>query len=186
MDVDLFPDPFSFSNGETHRAAGDRGGQAPALRFKKRHPLTVGRGPVPRHAWVDRNLAGDRPPRYDKNATPHRRAWALACHTRMRAGFPRQCPRNPTIAGDRPPRYGEKNGPRATGTSRPGGLSYRDASRLGGLSYRYRGRIRTVAAKVSSGDSTIIPAGMPFASKLIASVGQVYGSKQMASLPGGV
>ena len=28
---------------------------------------TVGRGPVPRHAWVDRSVAGDRPPRYEKN-----------------------------------------------------------------------------------------------------------------------
>ena len=31
-----------------------------------------------------------------------RRAWALACPTRMRAGSPRHA----TIAGDRPPRYG--------------------------------------------------------------------------------
>ncbi len=36
-----------------------------------------------------------------------RRAWALACPTRMRAGFPRQAP----IAGDRPPRYGILSGP---------------------------------------------------------------------------
>ena len=56
------------------------------------------------------------------------------------------------LAGDRPPRYGEKNGtlsfaiirvihrsrgtgPRATGTSRPGGLSYGEQLRPGGLSY---------------------------------------------------
>ncbi len=40
----------------------------------------------------------------------HRRAWALACHTRIRAGSPRQraCTWNPTIAGDRPPRYEKK------------------------------------------------------------------------------
>ena len=149
---------------------------------------TVGRGPVPRHASVYRTIAGDRPPRYEKNnATPlyrscaglcgsgvpapdpvvirrsqtteaepplhrraracpspclglpnarggqapalrvsrpssfHRRAWALACHTRMRAGSPRQRPRNPTLAGDRPPRYDTRalqrsrgTGPRAT------------------------------------------------------------------------
>ena len=37
----------------------------------------------------------------------HRRAWALACHTRIRAGFPRHAP----IAGDRPPRYGIQNRP---------------------------------------------------------------------------
>ena len=41
-----------------------------------------------------------------KNATLHRRAWALACHTRIRAGFPRHRSHNPTLAGDRPPRYG--------------------------------------------------------------------------------
>ena len=40
-----------------------------------------------------------------KNGPLHRRAWALACHTRMRAGFPRHA----AIAGDRPPRYDEKN-----------------------------------------------------------------------------
>ena len=28
----------------------DRGGQAPALRYAKPSPFTVGRGPVPRHA----------------------------------------------------------------------------------------------------------------------------------------
>ena len=33
----------------------------------------------------------------------HRRARALGCHTRMRAGSPRHAP----IAGDRPPRYDE-------------------------------------------------------------------------------
>ena len=40
-----------------------------------------------------------------------RRAWALACHTRRRAGSPRHA----TIAGDRPPRYGEKNVPHTVG-----------------------------------------------------------------------
>ena len=44
-------------------------------------------------------------PRRQK-ALLHRRARALACHPRMRAGSPRHRPRNPTIAGDRPPRYG--------------------------------------------------------------------------------
>ena len=34
--------------------------------------------------------------------TSYRRAWALACHTCMRAGSPRHA----AIAGDRPPRYG--------------------------------------------------------------------------------
>ena len=112
-------------NAVTHRRAracpspcGDRGGQAPALR-KKMPSLTVGRGPVPRHAAI----AGDRPPRYDEEYRPYRRAWALGCQTRMRAGFPRHAtiagdrpprseknavPRHATIAGDRPPRYDEE------------------------------------------------------------------------------
>ena len=45
--------------------------------------------------------------RGEKTARAPRRAWALACHTRMREGSPRHA----TIAGDRPPRYGEKNAP---------------------------------------------------------------------------
>ena len=43
-----------------------------------------------------------------KKRPPHRRARALACHTRRRAGFPRHRPCTPTRAGDRPPRYGKK------------------------------------------------------------------------------
>ena len=52
-------------------------------------------------------LAGERPPRYGKKTALHRRARALGCQTRIRAGFPRHRSRNPTIAGDRPPRYGK-------------------------------------------------------------------------------
>ena len=85
--------------------AGDR----PPRYGKKRPPRTVGRGPVPRHASHIPTIAGDRPPRYDKKRPPpHRRARALACHTRMRAGSPRHASRIPTIAGDRPPRYDKK------------------------------------------------------------------------------
>ena len=61
-------------------------------------------------------LAGDRPPRYGEKRPLHRRAWALACHTRRRAGFPRHAPVCRTIAGDRTPRYGNIE---------PRGLSYR-------------------------------------------------------------
>ena len=59
--------------------------------------------------WFSRRstLAGDRPPRYDEKTARHRRARALGCHTRIRAGFPRHRPRTPTRAGDRPPRYGK-------------------------------------------------------------------------------
>ena len=35
----------------------DRGGQAPALRFARPSPFTVGRGPVPRRASIDRETA---------------------------------------------------------------------------------------------------------------------------------
>ena len=38
-------------------------------------------------------IAGDRPPRYGiRNVSSYRRAWALACHTRMREGSPRHAP----------------------------------------------------------------------------------------------
>ena len=37
-----------------------------------------------------------------------RRAWALACHTRIRAGSPRHAAVYRTFAGDRPPRYGNR------------------------------------------------------------------------------
>ena len=53
-------------------------------------------------------------------------------------------------------------------------------------SYARVGAMRTLAENVSSGAKTITPAGMPLASRLMASVGQVYGSKQITSRPGGV
>ena len=70
--------PWPLGCGRFPQRWRDRGGQAPALR-KKRHSLTVVRGPVPRQRSCTRNptLAGDRPPRYgEKNATPSRRARA--------------------------------------------------------------------------------------------------------------
>ena len=72
------------------RRSNDRGGQAPALRKKTVHERSRGTGPRATK----------------KNGPPHRRAWALACHTRMRAGFPRHASVDRSIAGDRPPRYG--------------------------------------------------------------------------------
>ena len=41
-----------------------QGGQPPRYGEKNRPPNTVGRGPVPRHVWGHRSVAGDRPPRY--------------------------------------------------------------------------------------------------------------------------
>ena len=36
--------------------AGNRGGQAPALRFARPSPFTVGRGPVPRRATIGKEM----------------------------------------------------------------------------------------------------------------------------------
>ena len=107
-------------------------GTGPRATGKKRH-FTVGRGPVPRHRRCTPTFAGDRPPRYGpqpgrfflslvcdrliaNGRAPHstrpfyRRARALGCHTRIRAGFPRHRRCTPTFAGDRPPRYGPQPG----------------------------------------------------------------------------
>ena len=96
------PSPSSCTRNPT--LAGDR----PPRYEKKRHPFTVGRGPVPRHRSgvrtphpcrsrspdpdlfvirrsqttdgetyiVTMEIAGDRPPRYEKKRLPHRRAGA--------------------------------------------------------------------------------------------------------------
>ena len=40
------------TEGESSARPNDRGGQAPALRLSRPPPLTVGRGPVPRHAAI--------------------------------------------------------------------------------------------------------------------------------------
>ena len=82
-----------------------RGGQAPALRYAMPSPFTVVRGPVPRRAWVGTGTGlgrrvffarversrgtGPRATVVEAASFP-RRAWALGCHTRMRAGFPRR------------------------------------------------------------------------------------------------
>ena len=99
----------------------DHGGQAPALRFARPPPLHRRARACPspclglhgKRPWAacvfraGRAIAGDRPPRYDEKTARHRRARALGCHTRIRAGFPRQRPRNPTRAGACPPPYGK-------------------------------------------------------------------------------
>ena len=99
------------------RFLNDRGGnplgcaygiRGPPRYEKKRLPLIVGRRPVPRQCSRNPTIAGDRPPRYGKKkrflndrggqapalrlwrpSSFHRRARALGCHTRIRAGFPR-------------------------------------------------------------------------------------------------
>ena len=45
-------------------------GTGPRATGKKTPPLHVGRGPVPRHAWDARTIAGDRPPRYGEKTPP--------------------------------------------------------------------------------------------------------------------
>ena len=78
------------------------------LKDLKRHLLTL-------------EIAGDRLPRYDKKRH---------CLTVGRGPVPRHraCTRNPTIAGEThsDARMETSEGHRATGTSRPGGLSYRE------------------------------------------------------------
>ena len=109
--------------------------------YDKNPPLTVGR-------WENLSMAIARAlqrsretgPRATEKTARHRRAWALGCRTRIRAGFPRHraCARpcssgspdpelfvirrsqttagethivTMEIAGDRPPRYDEKRHP---------------------------------------------------------------------------
>ena len=79
------PDPFVIRRsqttvGETHIGTMEIAGDRPP-RYDKKCPLTVGRGPVPRHRSHNPTLAGDRPPRYGHIETME-------------------------LAGDRPPRYG--------------------------------------------------------------------------------
>ena len=101
------PVPRHRSGTRHSTIAGDR----PPRYGEKNASLHVGRGPVPRRAAVYRTIAGDRPPRYGENdGFRYRRAWALGCHTRIRAGFPRRAAVYRKIAGDRPPRYGENDG----------------------------------------------------------------------------
>ena len=148
--------PFTVGLGPSHatracervslampRAPQHSRGTGPRATVKKNVPFTVGLGPSHATRACERvSLAMPRAPQHSrgtgpratiKNGPGYRGAWALACHTRMRAGSPRYASRIPTIAGDRPPRYmkitvlerSRGTGPRATGTSRPGGLSYR-------------------------------------------------------------
>ena len=63
-------------------------------------PGTVARGPVPRERPVDRSMARDRPSPYAEGGRFSTRkpscycsAGALGCHTRIRAGFPRDVER---------------------------------------------------------------------------------------------
>ena len=79
-----------------------RGFPSPCPGLSRNHPWSLGCGHFPQR-WRDR---GGQAPALRGKTVLHRRAWALGCHTRIRAGFPRQRPRNPTLAGDRPPRYG--------------------------------------------------------------------------------
>ena len=112
-------------------------GTGPRAAMKKRHPLTVGRGPVPRqrpHASPCR--AGSSEALAYLPSDPElfviRRSQTTEVETHLvtmelagdrpprydektpltvgRGPVPRQRPRNSTIAGDRPPRYDKKNG----------------------------------------------------------------------------
>ena len=96
---------------ETRRSLlrDDRGGQAPALRYREDFlaaetaVFPVGRGPVPRHAAVYRMIAGDRPPRYGNRTVSEPKTGPLYVG---RGPVPRRASVYRPIAGDRPPRYG--------------------------------------------------------------------------------
>ena len=68
------PGIYEHSRGTGPRATGQKRlplrqrsrGTGNRATVVKAAPSTVGRGPVPRHAWDIRTLAGDRPPRYDE------------------------------------------------------------------------------------------------------------------------
>ena len=116
--------------------------------MKKRHPLTVGRGPVPRHRPCNPMLAGDRPPRGGEKTACVPVGLGPSHATRACERVSLAIVRTPgpvsqdrliltysgethigtmEFAGDRPPRYGHIE----TGRSRlpvciePRGLSYR-------------------------------------------------------------
>ena len=88
----------------------------------------VARGPVPR--VVPSSRGGVLGPT-DLRDVFFRSAGALGCHTRIRAGFPRDRWSAPTMARDRPSPYGEGGlPPRRPIASRPGGLSYGSIARI--------------------------------------------------------
>ena len=84
------PDPDLFvirrsqtTEAETHLVTMEIAGDRPPRYGKNNAPLTVGRGPVPRHATI----AEDRPPRYEKKRSPpYRRARACPSLCNDRGG----------------------------------------------------------------------------------------------------
>ena len=91
----------------------DRGGQAPALRFARPPPFTVGRGPVPRRASVEETaLASVRFLRRSNDrggqapALRARKGFASQCAVRDRALPNYSHWGTRAIAGACPPRYG--------------------------------------------------------------------------------
>ena len=99
-----------FHNSFAHSNA--RGGQAPALR-KKRHPLTVGRGPVPRHRSRARPCSSG-----SSEALAHLPSDPeLFVIGRAQTTEGEKHVVTMDNAGDRPPRYGK---------TEPRGLSYRE------------------------------------------------------------
>ena len=146
--------PYAHPSGFPPRAlecASTGEGQALALRWGDVFYRSAGACP-PRCPSLSGSVLG----LTDLRDVFYRSAGALGCHTRIRAGFPRErwsarartvaweiCSRarvetcegpGLTMKGDLlPPRPREARRPIA---SRPGGLSYPEASRPGGLSYR--------------------------------------------------
>ena len=117
--------PRATVNGRFSSRPNAREGQALALRWKKRSAVTVGRGPVPRHA-AHYNAADSYPENLDNRVNPAsdlnaREGQALALQRwtvfvsteRSRGTGPRatvngRFSSRPAIARDRPSRYGER------------------------------------------------------------------------------
>ena len=61
----------------------------------------------PQHGEGQALALRGRGPFFDKKPSGYRSAGALGCHTRIRAGFPRDCPVDRSMARDRPSPYAE-------------------------------------------------------------------------------
>ena len=96
-----------------------RGGQAPALRTKKRRPFIVGRGPVPRHATRAIQRSRGTGPRATNKKTP-------PFHVGLGpSDAPRACERVSLAMPHAQSNVRGGQAPALRCASRPGGLSYR-------------------------------------------------------------
>ena len=100
-ELEMFPGPRATGGEKTppHRRA--RACPSPCPGLRSNHPWSLGCGRFPQRS---RDRGGQAPAlRVEKRPLLRRRAWALACHTRMREGFPRQHSRYGKIETRRSP-----------------------------------------------------------------------------------